>query len=538
MKRIFLTSFAAVLLIAFISIGFAQIYEISSKKQLTTDPHYDRNPSFFKKGTTWWLFFVRSQDGDSNYGAGCLGKGCDVPGCNCDNSEYDVYYIKSTDNGNTWSSELKVTPCSTGQRGMAAFVDNTGKIWVFVSSPGTGTIQYCNSNDGITWTGPTGIGVTGYHVDAFQAKDGKIYVFYESSGIKYGYYDGTTWTHGTVDSTAGMGIPKCMQDSSGRFYCVYANWGSGGKYYYSVSDDGVTWINKGELVNVPGTISNDPVMYQDSNGIYWLFYAPWDQTENSQWIEYKFSTNGKTWFGPFGLTIGGYNGKSWWDFWPEVAEGSDIIIFYTSEQNTEGNDRIDGNIWMIRLKNKLSELQQDVNVLRTQTSDHESRIDVLESFKNGLDEWKTSIENEIRGIWAKLEILQNFVQSVLSCAMATFSPFYECMSGSAPEPWEQHCGNGICDWNKGETPASCPQDCEQEIIQDGTIELKVAESWKVKCPESFTVDSTTYTTNHCRAELWKYTWKISERKLNVGEEWQVNKNAGYFIKLYANATKT
>jgi hypothetical protein len=191
-----------------------------------------------------------------------------------------------------------------------------------------------------------------------------------------------------------------------------------------------------------------------------------------------------------------------------------------------------------RLKDKLIDLQNENARLNNEVGDLKSRISTLEGTILDLNGWKTRIENEIKGIWNKLEALQNFVQSVLSCARTTFLPFYNCMSGNAPEPWEQHCGDGVCQWDKGETPTSCPQDCEQEIREDGTIELKVAESWKVKCPESFTVDSTIYRTNHCRAELWKYTWKVSERRLNVGEEWQVNKNAGYFIKLYANATKT
>ena len=64
-------------------------------------------------------------------------------------------------------------------------------------------------------------GFTGSHVDAFQAQDGKIWVFYQdgNNGVKAVYYDGTAWSNPiVVSATAGDGIPKAIQDSTGKFH--------------------------------------------------------------------------------------------------------------------------------------------------------------------------------------------------------------------------------------------------------------------------------------------------------------------------------
>ena len=63
-------------------------------------------------------------------------------------------------------------------------------------------------------------------------------------------------------------------------------------------------------------------------------------------------------------------------------------------------------------------------------------------------------------------------------------------------------------------------------------EIFILENSSVVCPRTFVYNGITYQIIRCRAELWKYTWKISERNLEVGESWVVNRNAGYYIKLY------
>ncbi|MEM2111381.1 MAG: hypothetical protein QXX08_05835 [Candidatus Bathyarchaeia archaeon] len=116
---------------------------------MTTDPHYDRNPSFFKASDgTWWPFFVHASN-DLPHVRG--------PTYDPDKAPYNVYSMTSTDNGATWSAETKIQPTTTNQRGMDAFQDDRGIIWVFVSKPMSTTIPYY-TYDGTTWTGPINTG--------------------------------------------------------------------------------------------------------------------------------------------------------------------------------------------------------------------------------------------------------------------------------------------------------------------------------------------------------------------------------------------
>ena len=324
----------------------AATIEVSQPVQVTTSDRYDRNPSVFKKDGTIWVFFVRatsagSHDPDDGY--------------NPDADTYDVYYTTSTDNGATWSAPTKVVNASTGQRGMAAFVDNTGKIWVFVSAPGATDIKYTTSADnGATWSPLTDTGFAGSHVDAFQASDGKIWVFYEDGGTGIEAIKsadgGATWTHVTnIGPSPNDGIPKAME-ADGKIYVVWCNWNVGGKAWYTSSTDGLTgeaWAAPTELVDVPGTIMCDPVMIKRGTQ-YILFYAPWDQGTDAQWLEVITSTDLANWTERRRVTNGGYGTTYWWDMWPEVLLGSDTLyLFYGSEKH--GTERGDGNIFMYQV---------------------------------------------------------------------------------------------------------------------------------------------------------------------------------------------
>ena len=323
-----------------------KIIEVSQPAQITTSDRYERNPSVFKMGNTYWVFFVRanstgSHDPDDGY--------------NPDTDSYHVYYTTSTDNGATWSSPTKVDNASTGQRGMAAFVDHTGKIWVFVSSPGASDIKYTTSTDnGATWSSLTDTGYDGSHVDAFEDSENKIWVFYEDGGTGIEAIKssdgGSTWTHVTnISPSPNDGIPKAME-ADGKLYVVWCNWNAGGKAWYTNSTNltGESWASATELVDVPGTTMCDPVLVKKGSE-YILFYAPWNQSTNAQWIEVMKTVDVTNW--PSSgkkVTNGGYGTTHWWDMWPEVlVDGSELYLFYGSEKN--GAARADGNLFMFKV---------------------------------------------------------------------------------------------------------------------------------------------------------------------------------------------
>ena len=321
-KRLVSISMLLILLVSTLSIAVqiiptianpspSESREVSQAVQLTTHTNHDRNPSFFRASDgKYWLFFVH-------------GRGPEL------RPFWDIYYMISTDNGTTWSTPTNVSASvsPTGQRGMAAFQDDTGKIWVFVSQPKDGStdtnIHYYTFN-GTTWTGPTdvlvsGSPISGSHIDALQATDGKIWIFYESAGVKATYYNGTSWSSVITISATG-GIPKAIE-ADGKLHAVWCD-GSTGKIYYSNSADGVTWSASQVVVDVVGMYNNDPVIGVDSNGTYWLFYAPWTGRggglPDSQWIEVVYSSDGgATWSSRINVTSGGYGTVYWDDMWPE-----------------------------------------------------------------------------------------------------------------------------------------------------------------------------------------------------------------------------
>src|SRR4030042_895339 len=108
--------------------------------QLTTDPHYDRNPSLFEaEDGTWWLFFTR---GTSEIGVR------DQDGYVPDLDSYDIYYKTARSLlGLQDATEVKVpgSDPTHGQRDVAALQVSDGKIWVFSSTgfgPGDNHIYY------------------------------------------------------------------------------------------------------------------------------------------------------------------------------------------------------------------------------------------------------------------------------------------------------------------------------------------------------------------------------------------------------------
>jgi hypothetical protein len=315
---------------------------LGKKIQITTDPKYDRNPSFFRaRDGTYWLFYTRGRD---NRGIR------DFQSYNPDLDSYDIYYrtarsIEQLDEAN--DNIIRLIYPDNAQRDVAALQASDGRIWLFASTglgPGAERSVYYYEYDG-TWSGPTAIPNTGYaaHIDALEY-NGRIWVFFDIGYVlEVTNYDGSTWSTPTTIHTDAT-VAKAIVEN-GAFYTVWTT-SAGSGIYLSTSADGITWASTiSPIASWSGLTDWDPVLIKDKNA-FRLFWAP---SDSGQFIATSTSTNPmnpSSWSTPVKLTTA----NDWWDFWPRpYKKDNSIYLFYTSERNSDGTGRTDGNIWMSKL---------------------------------------------------------------------------------------------------------------------------------------------------------------------------------------------
>jgi len=319
--------------------------------QLTTNPRYDRNPSFFQASDgTYWLFFTRGRNPIGIRGASY----------NPDYDSYDIYYKTARSIPQLAKAIENLVPGSNlvtynTQRDIAALQASDGTIWAFTSSgygPSSDAHIFYYKYDGASWSSPTAIPNTddAGHIDALEY-DGKIWVFFDAWSyiLQVTSYDEETtlWSTPQIihyDATLAKGIID-----SGKFYLVWASMsgGAGTGIYLSNSTDGTTWTSTSTPIAQwgAGLTNYDPVLIKDRD-TFRLFWAP---SNSEQFIATSTSTNPtdpSSWSTPVRVTTASYGSIGWWDFWPEPFKKGSTYLFYTSERSSDGTAMIDGNIWV------------------------------------------------------------------------------------------------------------------------------------------------------------------------------------------------
>lgn len=340
--------------------------EVTLPRQLTTAPEFERGPSFFRSiDGSYWVFFARGR-GDP-----------DLPGYDPDSDYYDICYVKSTDNGATWSEScLPELPPGQGDGAAtpAAFQDGIGKIWVFYAARGVGIFYFTSQDNGLSWQGPTtAVEVSGSdsllnYMDAFVAKDGKIWIVYRTRAIVAAAdassqvvpanalwarsFNSVSWSEPTLVASAGPDntAPRAFQDfSAGTFYVVFSA-GSGGPafgvYLVKSTTNGASWTTPTLLVDTPDS-DRDPVLVK--HGSTWrLFFAPFDDAPDPdhQWLMMSTSADLNAWSTPIATTGATAGANLWQDWGPETGlDGSKLMLFYASLK--DGSQRgDDGDIFM------------------------------------------------------------------------------------------------------------------------------------------------------------------------------------------------
>ena len=322
--------------------------------QLTSDPHYDRNPSILLADDgTYWLFFTRGRDdrGIREY-----------QGYNPDLDYYDIWYKQSRSlEGLERAPETRIpgsAEVTSAQRDVAAVQSDDGKTLVFASA-GYG---YELGNRGIfaytykgTWSGPSLITPTdlnGFgmgHIDAVWFQDRTWVIFDYGYTLKAIYRDASgSWTAPiTIAEMATLG--KAIADD-GKIYVAWVP-PSGSGVYLSCSKNGITWDSTPVPVAAwPGLSSWDPVLIRDGK-VFRLFWAPGDDEQFIATTSSKTPMDPGSWSDPVRVTTARYGENSWWDFWPEpIQKGRNekgaLALLFTSERNADGTGRSDGNIWL------------------------------------------------------------------------------------------------------------------------------------------------------------------------------------------------
>ena len=325
--------------------------QVSQPRQLTTDGHHDRDASFvLAEDGTWWVFFARGRllpappdPDDDRVSAG---------------GGYDIAYLKSTDDGESWvEGSLPTIPDPGTAHGAiwpAGLQDDDGVLWVFYTILGPNRdVYYFNSGDnGATWNGPTATGinslksVTNHHMDAAWW-NGQIWVVIALDKVyAFNSTDATTWGGPYQVSQTGLSwvaTPRIMVDDG---FMRVAYFGPTGVYIAS-SSDGTSWTNT--FVTASGDVDYDPALAKVGD-TYYLFWAPAESIPTPvhwhQWLMVTTSQNLSSWSTPRHVTAGSYGDTKWWDYWAEPAvTPSGLVLFYSSLKH--GTTWGDSNIFML-----------------------------------------------------------------------------------------------------------------------------------------------------------------------------------------------
>ena len=352
---------AIILILAACPVSAVQVnLPVSVPVQITSDSHYERNPSVLKGDNgMWWLFYTRGRDDRGVRG---------YYEYNPDVDYYDIYYrVARTKEGLRSAQDHKVPGIypDNAQRDVSAIKTGDGTIWVFTSTglgPGADRSAYYYRYDSSGWSGPAIVPWTDYaaHVNAVTDSD-SIFVFYDVGyKLNVTVYRDQQWSAPvlvTTNATIGKGL-----SDRGKLYVVWSHivesenvWGDW--IGFSVSNDnGLTWQSYDQIAAWSGATNWDPALIKGTK-VFKLFFAPDTGTGKQQFIAMSSSDNPEdtaSWSIPVRVTNAQFGLNSWWDFWPdplEIAEGRAIVVdlFYASERNSAGTEMTDSNIWMMRV---------------------------------------------------------------------------------------------------------------------------------------------------------------------------------------------
>lgn len=288
------------------------------------------------------------------------------------NGNYDIYFARSTDNGATWSSNVKVSDDlgSRVQGDPSLAVDANGTLYVAwdESFNNDYDIYVTTSTDGgQSWSAnikvndDSGTSRQQYSSLAVDAS-GIVYVAWQDQ--RNGNYDvyfatstdsGTTWsTNVKVNDDSGTSAqykPSLAVDASGTVYVAWEDNRNSNYdiYFASSTDSGTTWSTdvkvNDETDSADQLVANLAV---DSSG---MLYVTWHNGNRD--IYFATSTDGGTTWSS-NIKFNDDSGASRQEY-PSLAVDANGIVYVTWQDNRNGNYDIyfaksvdDGNHWQVQ----------------------------------------------------------------------------------------------------------------------------------------------------------------------------------------------
>jgi hypothetical protein len=263
----------------------------------------------------------------------------------------EIYYKRSTDGGETWTADRRLTWTPDWSDNPALAIDSTDDIhlvWQDYTPGFFPEIYHKRTTDGgTTWSTTKRITWTaGFSFDPALAIDSTdaLNVFWEdyTPGFSEIYHKkttdgGTTWsTTKRITWTAGDSFdPAPATDSTDALHLVWYDDTPGNLevHYKKTIDGGATWSVTERMTWTSGN-SQHPVMAIDSTD---AVHVVWDDdTPGDDEIYYKKSTNGGTTWS----TVQRLTWKSGSSRCPALAIDSNDTIHIVWQDDTPGNDEI------------------------------------------------------------------------------------------------------------------------------------------------------------------------------------------------------
>jgi len=205
------------------------------ERPIFTHPSQDMTPWLLQaQDGKLWLFWSSNRTGD-----------------------YDIFYITSSDSGQTWTTPNPAVTNSAKDTNPVAMQARNGTMWLVWHRElsGTSSAMYKTYN-GTVWSPERTIdGVNSGHPYVLQMKDGKIWVFWDllvdvdNFEIVYRVFNGTSWSNLnrlTTRSSYDDVDPAGVQDRNGTvwvFWSARTDTSQGDIHYVSSDDNGAHWTD-------------------------------------------------------------------------------------------------------------------------------------------------------------------------------------------------------------------------------------------------------------------------------------------------------